>query len=134
MKKDHLRSALSQSRGLGSAKSGVHHFMVERLTALALIPLGVWFVASLLHHILDDTANSLVLWVQSPINAVLFALFIIFSFVHSSSGVQVIIEDYVACKTKLIVLLLLNKTLHIVLGLATLMALFNLHFLPAVGS
>lgn len=134
VKKATLRSPVSETRGLGSAKSGVHHFLVERLTGLALIPLGLWFVSSLLLHLADGTINSLVGWLHSPLNTVFFTLFVLFTFIHSSSGMQVIIEDYVHCRVKLIFLLLLNKGLHIIFGLMSLMALFNLHFMPPVAS
>jgi succinate dehydrogenase / fumarate reductase membrane anchor subunit len=127
-----LRSPLAKVRGLGSAKSGVQHFLVERLTGLALIPLGLWFVVSLLGNLLDGRVASLVLWLESPFVAVFLALFIIFSFVHSAFGVQVIIEDYCHHHGRRIALLLLNKTLHLVLGLLAIFAILNLHFQPPV--
>ncbi len=132
MKHDPLRTPLKRVRGLGSAKSGVHHFLVERLTGLALVPLGLWFMISLLGRMLDGKVASLVLWLESPINTALLMLFIIFGFWHSKSGVQVIIEDYVHSPKKMIFLSLLNKSLHILLVAITLLAVFNLHFKPPV--
>lgn len=132
MNRDSLRTPLKQVRGLGSAKSGVHHFLIERLTGLALVPLGLWFVISLLGRLLDGKTSSLAQWLQSPLTAALLALFVIFSFLHSKVGVQVIIEDYVHSHKKRAFLLLLNQISHILLGLITIMALVKLHFLPPV--
>lgn len=127
-----LRHSLKNARGLGSAKSGVHHFLTERLTGLALIPLGLWFVINVLSRLLDGKVTSLVLWLESPLTATLLALFVVFSFVHSAYGIQVIIEDYVSCHKKRIALLLLNKALHILLAVVTVLAVINLHFKPPV--
>ena len=125
-----FRSKLKQVRGLGSAKSGTQHFITERLTGLALIPLGLWFVISILGRLLDGTPASLVLWLESAWTTAFLLLFIVFSFIHSAGGVQVIIEDYVHGHKKRIILLLLNKSLHLVLGLVTIMAVITLHFKP----
>lgn len=127
-----LRHSLKNARGLGSAKSGVHHFLTERLTGLALIPLGLWFVINVLSRLLDGKVTSLVLWLESPLTATFLALFVVFSFVHSAYGIQVIIEDYVSCHKKRIALLLLNKALHILLAVITVLAVINLHFKPPV--
>ena len=132
MKKDLLRTPLKHSRGLGSAKMGTHHFILERLTALALIPLCVWFVHALLTRLVDGSLNSLVAWLNSPATALFFALFVILGFWHSMLGVQVIIEDYIRCKKKLFMLLLLNKGAHTILGGMSLMALFTLHSMTPI--
>lgn len=128
-----FQTPLARARGWGSAKSGVHHFLVERLTGLALVPLGLWFVVSLLSCLLDGRVATLVSWLDSPINAGLMALLIVMGFLHSSGGVQVVIEDYVKCSMARPALLLVNKTLHILLGLLSLMAIFNLHFMHSVA-
>lgn len=129
-----LQTPLAKARGHGSAKSGVHHFLVERLTGLALIPLGLWFVLNLLTSLLDGRVTSLVGWLDNPLNAVFMTLFVIFSFIHSSCGVQVIIEDYIKCGTGRPILLIVNKAAHILFGLVSLMAIFNLHFMHSVVS
>ena len=124
----HLRSDLHNARGLGSAKSGTAHFIAERLTALALIPLGLWFVANLLTLIVDGDPSALGSWLQSPFSAAFLALFILFSFWHSKLGIQVIIEDYIHkpfCRNSL---LILSSAAHILFGLLCLMAIFQLHF------
>ncbi|WP_428312117.1 succinate dehydrogenase, hydrophobic membrane anchor protein [Hydrocarboniphaga sp.] len=90
-----LRSPLSRARGLGSAKSGVHHFWVQRLTALALIPLTLWFVFSVA-RLAGGDYESTYLWVHYPPFAVTLVLFLIIAFWHAVLGVQTVIEDYVS--------------------------------------
>ncbi len=89
-----LRDPLKRARGLGSAKSGVHHFVVQRLTALALIPLGIWFAMLVLRMLHADysTAHAVI---AQPFNALLMIVFVIAMFWHAQLGLQVVIEDYV---------------------------------------
>jgi succinate dehydrogenase / fumarate reductase membrane anchor subunit len=105
---------------------------VERLTGLALIPLGLWFVISILGRLLDGKVTSLVLWLESPLTAALLGLFVVFSFWHSAMGVQVIIEDYIHNTRNRFLALLLSKTLHLLLAVITVLAIVNLHFQPPV--
>jgi succinate dehydrogenase / fumarate reductase membrane anchor subunit len=90
-----LRSPLSRARGLGSAKSGVHHFWVQRLTALALIPLTLWFVFSVA-RLAGGDYQATYLWVHYPPFAVTLVLFLVIAFWHAVLGVQTVIEDYVS--------------------------------------
>ena len=89
-----LRSSLGRVRGLGSAKEGVNHFWAQRMTALALIPLSVWFVVSLL-SVLDADYDAVKAWVSSPVVAGLLILLIAATFYHAFLGLQVVIEDYI---------------------------------------
>jgi succinate dehydrogenase / fumarate reductase membrane anchor subunit len=89
-----LRSPLGRARGLGSAKLGVHHWWIERLTAIALVPLTVWFVLSLL-HLRGAAYPDFLAWVASPLNATALILFIAVGVHHGALGAQVVIEDYV---------------------------------------
>ena len=89
-----LQTPLKRARGLGSAKAGVHHWIVQRVTAVALIPLSlylVWLVLAALHA---EYAQARAL-VHEPLNAVLLIAFVIASFWHAQLGMQVVIEDYV---------------------------------------
>ena len=87
-------SGLKQVRGLGSAKSGVHHWWLQRVTAVGTFALAVWFVASLiLLPNLDH--SSVVAWVGQPLVAVPLLLLTLSVFWHARLGVQVLIEDYV---------------------------------------
>jgi succinate dehydrogenase / fumarate reductase membrane anchor subunit len=83
--------------GLGSARSGAHHFMVQRITAVALIALGLWVVWIALEMLHMDYAAARAL-IGKPWNAVLMITFLIASFWHAQLGLQVIVEDYVHAK------------------------------------
>jgi len=89
-----LRTPIKIARGLGSAKHGAHHFMVQRITAVALLFLGVWFVWLVLAMLHADyrAAHALI---ASPLNAVLMLAFVVALFWHAQLGLQVVIEDYV---------------------------------------
>jgi len=93
---DNLRTPLARVKGLGSAKDGVEHFWVQRLTALALIPLTLWFCFSVASLPSADYAG-VVAWLSSPFNAVMMVITVIISLHHTQLGLQVIIEDYVSC-------------------------------------
>ncbi|MBT5769571.1 MAG: succinate dehydrogenase, hydrophobic membrane anchor protein, partial [Rhodospirillaceae bacterium] len=89
-----MRSPLSRARGLGSAKSGTDQWWIQRLTALALIPLVIWFVVSMIIVTGADHAAALE-FIRSPINSVLLILLIVATFHHGQLGLQVVIEDYI---------------------------------------
>lgn len=90
-----LRTPLSRVRGLGSAKDGTHHFWLQRISALALIPLALWFGFSIA-SLPDASYDSVVRWLASPFNVVMLVSVLIAGFYHGALGAQVIIEDYVA--------------------------------------
>ena len=89
-----LKSPIGRARGLGSAKDGLHHWWMQRVTAVALIPLTLWFVASLISLAGAGYAET-VAWLGSPVVAVLMIALIIATFYHAALGLQVVIEDYV---------------------------------------
>ena len=89
-----LRTSLGRVRGLGTAKEGTGHWWTQRLTSLALIPLSIWFVASVAAHAGADY-EAMRAWVGSPLTASLLLLLIVTTFYHSYLGLQVVIEDYV---------------------------------------
>ncbi|HSX65417.1 MAG TPA: succinate dehydrogenase, hydrophobic membrane anchor protein [Pseudoxanthomonas sp.] len=88
------RTPLKNASGLGSAKDGVKHFVRQRITAIALIALGIWFLYFIVALVGADytTARAAV---AQPWNAVLLLAFLIAMFWHARLGLQVIIEDYV---------------------------------------
>src|SRR5712692_2812574 len=89
-----MRSPLSRALGLGSAKEGVEHWWAQRVTALALVPLTLWFVIAIIELAGADRAL-FVDWVRQPVPAVLLVLLLIATFYHGALGLQVVIEDYV---------------------------------------
>jgi succinate dehydrogenase / fumarate reductase membrane anchor subunit len=92
---DNLQSPLGRARGLGSAKEGLHHWWMQRLTALALIPLSIWFVVSLI-GLVGASFGEFRAWLGTPINATIMVVFLAVTFHHAQAGMQVVLEDYVA--------------------------------------
>lgn len=98
---------LGRVRGLGSAKDGVHHWWLQRVTATSNIVLVLWFVFSLVRlPALDYT--SVTVWLRQPVAAVPMLLLIVSVFWHFRLGVQVFIEDYVHGPRRVIAMLALN--------------------------
>ncbi len=89
-----MRSTLGRVRGLGSTNEGVAHWWAQRLTAIALVPLVIWFVFAALALVGADHATFKA-WAGSFGNALLLVLLIVTLFHHAQAGVQVVIEDYV---------------------------------------
>jgi len=89
-----FRTPLSTARGLGSAKHGVGHWISERVAAVALVPLVIWGVYSVILLARMDYYEA-VEWIRSPVNATLMILTLAISFMHMQSGLRVVIEDYV---------------------------------------
>jgi len=119
-----LRSPLSRARGLGSAKDGVHHFWVQRLTALALIPLTLWFVFSIA-QLSNGGYQAVHWWVSYPAVAVTLILFIGVSFYHAALGVQVVIEDYIGSEALKLFCIVLTKFGLAVLGVVSIFAVLK---------
>ncbi|MEO9228500.1 MAG: succinate dehydrogenase, hydrophobic membrane anchor protein [Devosia sp.] len=88
------RSASARAAGLGTSETGVHHWWAQRASAVALIPLTLWFVASLIVHASGDYATTTA-WVRSLPVATLLILLQGVLFYHTALGLQVIVEDYV---------------------------------------
>ncbi|MGB0134020.1 succinate dehydrogenase, hydrophobic membrane anchor protein [Dokdonella sp.] len=91
---DKFRHPIKNARGLGSAKDGVHHFMVQRITAVALLALCVYVVWLLMTLIGSDYPQARAA-VANPCNAILLIAFLVAMFWHGQLGMQVVIEDYV---------------------------------------
>jgi succinate dehydrogenase / fumarate reductase membrane anchor subunit len=89
-----LRSPLGRAIGLGSAKEGVEHWWRQRVTAVALVPLVLWLVISLIGLVGADQP-ALVAWVRQPMPAMLLILLLVATFYHAALGLQVVIEDYI---------------------------------------
>ncbi len=79
---------------MGAAKTGTHHWWLQRVTSVALLPLTLWLVFSLA-LMPDSTWQQAVAWIGRPFNAVLLLAFLVAGFHHTAAGLQVVIEDYV---------------------------------------
>jgi succinate dehydrogenase / fumarate reductase, membrane anchor subunit len=120
-----LRSPLGRARGLGSAKDGTHHFWVQRVSAVALVPLSLWFVFSLA-SLPGASYAQVQWWVGYPAVAVTLVLFIAAALYHSMLGVQVVIEDYVGHEGMKITALLLSKFFHFAVAAASIFAVLKI--------
>ena len=123
-----IRTPLGRVRGLGSAKSGTDHWLFQRITAIALIPLFVW-VAYLFLCVSLGTKAEVVEWLSSPTQTLLLGALIVAGCLHAKLGCQVIIEDYVHGALPRTLLLLINIIGFTVLTGMGLMAIFALHTL-----
>jgi succinate dehydrogenase / fumarate reductase membrane anchor subunit len=122
-----LRSPMGRALGLGAAKKGVSHWWSQRVTAVALVVLTLWFVASLLRF--DDFNHKVVTsWIGEPLNAVLLSLLVATAAYHSLLGVQVVVEDYVANKGWKIVTMLLLNFIHVALAALGIFAVLRIAF------
>ncbi|MDW2982515.1 MAG: succinate dehydrogenase, hydrophobic membrane anchor protein [Rhodanobacter sp.] len=120
-----LRHPMKQARGLGSAHHGADHWWVQRVTAAALILLGLWFVITVLSLLHADYATAKAM-VAKPWNALLLILFVITAFWHAVLGLQVVVEDYVHTRWKEVVLLVSIKFLAVLCALAGVLAVLRI--------
>jgi succinate dehydrogenase / fumarate reductase membrane anchor subunit len=120
-----MRSQLGRVRGLGSAKSGVHHWKAERVTAIALVPLTVWFVVAVLSQ-LGQPLPVVAAWAGSPLNAALLLALIAMTFHHTALGLQVVFEDYIHTLATRNAVILLTKGACLLLGLMAAVAVLKL--------
>ena len=124
-----FRTPLAKIEGLGAAKAGTLHFWHQRMTAVALIPLSIWFVASAIAYVGADQ-GAVAAYFAEPINAVPMFLFIVASTYHMSLGLQVIIEDYFHNEGQKIALLLLNRFAAWAIGAVSAFALVRMALHP----
>ena len=123
-----MRSQLGRARGVGSAKSGVHHWWAERVTAIALVPLTLWFILSML-GLLGAPQARVATWAAQPFNTALLLALIVMTFHHMQLGVQVVLEDYVNDKRLMTALILVNKGAALLLGLIAAVSVLKLALL-----
>jgi succinate dehydrogenase / fumarate reductase, membrane anchor subunit len=121
MSASRFRSPLKRARGLGSAKEGSHHWISQRISAIALVPLVLWFVFAAVTQLAQADYYTAITWLKDPVHALLLALFIVVSLQHAMLGVQVVIEDYIHCEVMKISALL---AVRFVLILASVISVF----------
>ena len=118
-----LRSPLGRVLGLGTS-GGTHHWWMQRLSALALAPLGAWLAVALV--MLPDHAYGTVhAWLARPVHALLMLLLVPAAAYHSWLGVTVVVEDYVHHPARKLVLLVALQFAHLALGAAALLAVLR---------
>ena len=121
-----LRSPLGKVLGSGSAKEGVHHWWMQRLTSVALIPLTIWFVVSILSLPTFDHV-AVIAWMSQTYTALFLILLVLVVTWHSQLGVRVVVEDYVHGGSKTLVLVLLTF-IHAMVAVAGVFAVLKVAF------
>ena len=122
-----FRTPLARVRGLGSAKSGTHHWWMQRLTAIALVPLSLWFVASLIVVVTAEHAV-VIAWLHSPLVAILCCTLIMATFYHGQLGLQVVLEDYIHTEWLKLASIVVMKLSSLLLAAACLFAVLSIAF------
>jgi succinate dehydrogenase / fumarate reductase membrane anchor subunit len=122
-----VRSPLARVRGLGSAQHGVGDWWMQRVTAIALVPLSLWFVASVISLVGADYLT-VARWMGSPVNAVILILLLLAMFRHAQLGLRVVIEDYVHHEGAKIAMLLLVNAVLAILAVGSILSILKLVF------
>ena len=118
----------SEKRMIGSARSGAHHWWAQRLSALALIPLGIWFVVSLVRMPFSNYDVMLV-WMSSTFNVAALMLMVSTVLYHGALGMQVVYEDYIKCEMLKQVFIIGTKFVFAFLGVIALLSVAKIYFL-----
>jgi succinate dehydrogenase / fumarate reductase membrane anchor subunit len=120
------RTPLARARGLGSAKAGVHHWWAQRLTAIALIPLVVWFAICLV-MLTGMEFNSVRAWIGAPLNMLMLILTIGIGLHHAQLGLQVVWEDYTEGAIR-VVMIVFTKFVAVLFGLGAIVSILRIGF------
>jgi succinate dehydrogenase / fumarate reductase membrane anchor subunit len=122
-----LMTPLNRVLGLGTGKGAAEHWWLQRVTAVALLPLGLWFAYELLTLPGFDYAT-VVAWVREPATSILLVLLVVAAAYHSSLGIQVVVEDYVPAKGLRAATLMASTLAHVGLGVAAVFAVLKIAF------
>ena len=122
-----LRSPLGRVRGLGSAKDGTAHWWMQRLSAIALIPLTLWFVVSVVVAA-GASHETIAWWIGNPLVATLLILLVAALFYHAQLGLQVVIEDYVSTEWKKMASVIVVKFAAIALTVLSIVSILKISF------
>jgi succinate dehydrogenase / fumarate reductase membrane anchor subunit len=125
-----MKSPLGRATGLGSAKEGVDHWWWQRISSIALVPLSLWFVATII-SLAGADLQAIVDWLDSPVQATLFILLLAAIFYHGALGLQVVIEDYVGNEGVKFAALIVMKLAAFLLAAFAIFSVLKLAFWPS---
>ena len=120
------KSCLKKEMKMQSKSHGVVHWKLQRISAIAMIPLIIWFVSSLVFSLINSYDQSII-WLQRPINATGMVLLFGTLYFHAASGLQVVIEDYVHNEGLKIMSLILIKLLSVLLGVLSILCVLKIY-------
>ena len=120
------QSCLKKVMKMQSKSHGVVHWKLQRISAIAMIPLIIWFVSSLIFSLINGYDESIT-WLQSPLNATGMVLLFGTLYFHAASGLQVVIEDYVHNEGLKIMSLILIKLLSVLLGVLSILCVLKIY-------
>ncbi|MDG4552598.1 MAG: succinate dehydrogenase, hydrophobic membrane anchor protein [Candidatus Contendobacter sp.] len=120
-----IRTPLAHVRGLGTAKDGTHHWWMQRVTSVALVPLVLWFAYSMLCYSRADY-DTLQYWLSKPFNAGLMVMLLCVMLYHAKLGMQVIYEDYVRPEWLMHTLMLITQFVLFLLGAISIVAVLKI--------
>lgn len=120
-----IQTPLGRARGLGSAKSGVQHFWHQRLTAIALVPLTIWFVWAVARYT-GAPYSDVVAFLENPFSAAAMLMFILAGLYHMALGIQVVIEDYIEREGTKLALLIFTNFAAFVVGVVSVIAVLRI--------
>ena len=122
-----MRSPLRRARELGAAKQGIEHWWVQRVTAIALVPLMLWLLVVLIGGV-GRSYTTAVTWLRAPLTTILMVLLLIALFYHTALGLQVVIEDYVHSDRAKIPMLVLVRLACFAFAVAGIVAILRIAF------
>ncbi len=120
----HIVTPMKRAKGLGGGHSGVPHWMHQRITALANIPLVIWLIYSVM-KLAGANYLEFTTWLSNPLHAGLMILLILSMFYHATLGLQVIYEDYISCKCLKLAKIIGAKLFFIALGVACIFSILK---------
>jgi succinate dehydrogenase / fumarate reductase, membrane anchor subunit len=121
-------TSTTNGKPLGSARTGSHHWWGQRLSALALVPLSIWFVASLVRMPFLNY-DVLLMWLSSTFNVSALLIMMVAILYHAALGMQVVYEDYIRGEALKLVCILATKFIFIFLGVIAVLSVAKIYFL-----
>lgn len=122
-----LLTPFKRASGLGTTNDGVHHWWMQRLTAVALVPLTLWVIFAVASHAGDDYA-SVAAWFAQPFTTTLLTLFVFTTFLHATQGLTVIIEDYLHHEGAKFAAMITMKLVLVLLGTSSVLSILRVAF------
>lgn len=124
-KENRIQSPLAKARGLGSAHEGAHHWLMERVTAVAILPLVLWVIYSMI-DLRGKSYFEFTQWLTQPWNAALLTMFILGVYHHAASGLQVVIEDYVASNASKLIQIMAVKVVFAFMAILSVFSILKI--------